>query len=84
VDKTSGYKNWNITQMVQDWVNNPSENYGLMLNSDSTSVSDSNRYFRPTEYSNQDQRPVLTIKYGSSDIPKVHSAPTGLGVSVSE
>ncbi len=70
--------------MVQEWVDNSSTNFGLMLNADTTSASDSNRYFRPTEYSNQDQRPILTIKYGSSDIPKVPSAPTGLGVSVSE
>ena len=68
--------------MVQEWVGNSSTNLGLMLNSDTTAASDSNRYFRPTEYSSQEQRPVLTIKYGSSDIPKVPSAPTGLGVSV--
>ena len=78
VDKTSGYKNWNITQMVQGWVNNSSTNFGLILNSDTTAASDSNRYFRPTEYLSQDQRPVLIIKYGGSDIPKVPSVPSGL------
>ncbi|MEA1900553.1 MAG: DNRLRE domain-containing protein [Thermodesulfobacteriota bacterium] len=80
VDKTSGYKNWNITQMVQEWVDNSSTNFGLMLNSDTTAASDSNRYFRPTEYLSQDQRPVLTIKYCGSDISKVPSEPTGLTV----
>ena len=70
--------------MIRDWVNNPSENYGLMLNSDSTAALGSNRYFRPSENSNQDQRPILTIKCYGSDIPKVPSAPSGLGVSVSE
>jgi len=80
VNKTSGYKNWDITKMVQEWVSNSSTNFGLMLNSDTTAASDSNRYFRPSENSNQDQRPVLTIKYYGSDIPKVPSAPLGLTV----
>jgi len=84
IDKTSGYKNWAITQMVQEWVDNSSTNFGLMLNSDTTAASDSNRYFRPSENSYQDQRPVLIIKYFGFDIPKVPSAPTGLGVIVSE
>ena len=53
-----------------------------MLNADTSAASDSNRYFRPSEYSNQDQRPVLTIKCCGSDISKVPSAPAGLGVSV--
>jgi len=78
VDKTSGYKNWDITQMVQEWVGNSSTNFGLMLNSDTTAASDSNRYFRPSENSSQDQRPVLTIKYCSN--AEVHSKPTGLKV----
>lgn len=84
VDKTSGYKNWDITQMVREWVKNPSTNLGLMLNSDTTAASDSNRYFRPTEYSIQDQRPVLTIKCYGSDISEVPSVPTGLGVKVGD
>jgi hypothetical protein len=66
VDRTVGYKNCSITQMVQQWVSNPSSNYGLMLDSDSTAASDSNRLFRPTEYSNPDQRPKLTVTYSDS------------------
>jgi hypothetical protein len=66
VDRTAGYKNCSITQMVQQWVSNPSSNYGLMLDSDSTAASDSNRLFRPTEYSNPDQRPKLTVTYSDS------------------
>jgi plastocyanin len=63
LDKTSGYKSWTIRNMVQDWVINPSSNFGLMLDSDSTAASDSNRYFRPTESSNPDQRPKLVVTY---------------------
>jgi hypothetical protein len=71
VDRTAGYKNCSITQMVQQWVSNPYSNYGLMLDSDSTAASDSNRLFRPTEYSNPDQRPKLTVTY--SDSSKISS-----------
>jgi len=70
--------------MVQEWVDNSSTNFGLMLNSDTTAAFNSNRYFRPTEYSSQDQRPILIIKYCGSDIPKVPSAPAGLKVGASE
>ena len=63
VDKTAGYKTWDVTKMVQDWVSTPSSNFGLMLDSDSTSASDSNRMFRPTEYAIASQRPKLTVTY---------------------
>jgi len=79
VDKTSGYKDLDITQMVQEWVDNSSTNFGLMLNSDTTAASGSNRYFRPSEYSNQDQRPVLTIKCCGIEV-SIPSSPTGLKV----
>jgi hypothetical protein len=69
VDKKAGYKTWNITQMVQEWVNNPATNFGLMLNSDSTAASDSSRYFRSTEYFNPDERPKLTIVYSCTVCP---------------
>lgn len=83
VDKSVGYKDWNIAQMVQDWVSNPSTNFGLMLNSDSTAASDSNRYFRPTDYSDETQRPKLTIKYcgESPQIIQVPGVPGGLRVA---
>ncbi len=68
VDKNVGYKEFDITQMVKGWVADPSTNFGLMLNSDSTASSDSNRYFRPTEYSNPDMRPKLIVEYYGSDV----------------
>jgi hypothetical protein len=63
VGKTAGYKTWSITQMLQDWVNNPATNFGLALSPDGSAASDSNRYFRSTEYSEPDQRPKLTVTY---------------------
>ena len=38
------YKTWDIANMVQDWVDTPSENYGVLINSDDTAAADSNRY----------------------------------------
>jgi hypothetical protein len=66
VGMSVGYRNWNVSQMVQEWVNDPLTNYGLMLSPDSSASSDSNRFFRSTEYSAPDQRPKLTVTYSSS------------------
>jgi len=73
-DRTEGYKTWDISSMVQDWINNPSENYGLLIVSEDYTESDSHRSFISTENSNSAQRPKLVISYsiggslcGSSD-----------------
>ena len=79
VDKTVGNRNWNVTQMVQEWVNDPSTNFGLMLNSDLTAASDSNRYFRSTEHFDSNQRPKLTVTYTVITAPK---APKGLRIII--
>jgi hypothetical protein len=63
LDTVNGYKNWTVTQMVQYWVDNPNQNYGMLLNSDTTASSDSKRYFASSENSNADQRPKLEITY---------------------
>src|SRR2546423_3006207 len=34
IDKTPGFKQWNVTAIVQRWVNDASTNFGLLLNSD--------------------------------------------------
>ena len=66
LDKTMGYKSWNITGMVQDWIANPETNFGLLLNSDSTASSSSNRTFASSEASDMNQRPKLEITYTTS------------------
>ncbi len=63
VNITTGYKNFDITDMLRRWVANPSTNLGMILDSDVTAASDDHRYFRPTEYSNPDMRPKLTVEY---------------------
>ena len=63
VDQTTGYKQWDITKMVKKWVADPSVNFGVMLDSDSTAAADSHRYFRPTEYVDPAMRPKLVIEF---------------------
>ena len=63
LDKTYGYKTWTVTNMVKDWIANPSTNYGLLLNSDSSASSNSNRYFASSEANDPSQRPKLVITY---------------------
>lgn len=63
VDKIVGYKQWSIKNMVQEFVDNSSTNYGIMLDSDSIATRDSYRFFRSTEYSDPLQRPKVIITY---------------------
>ncbi|MEW6417445.1 MAG: DNRLRE domain-containing protein [Nitrospirota bacterium] len=82
IDKTLDYKSWNVTQIVQDWVNNSSTNYGMLLNSDPSAISDSNRFFASSEYPNSDQRPKLVITYTPS-LSHTITASAGSGGSIS-
>src|SRR6185295_12470521 len=45
VDKTPGAKTWTITTMVQEWLAGPASNFGLLLNSDASKLSDRYRFF---------------------------------------
>jgi len=53
--------------MVRDWIANPSTNYGLLLNSDSTASSNSNRFFALSEAPDPNQRPKLVVTYTFGD-----------------
>jgi hypothetical protein len=63
LDLTPGYKVWSLTGIIQDWVNDPSTNYGMMLNSDTTASRNSYRYFASSEAGETQQRPVVIITY---------------------
>jgi len=86
INKTYGYKSWNITNMVREWVQNPAANYGLLLNSDSTASSGSNRTFASSEATDPGQRPKLIITYsvsGGGSVPAdttPPAPPSGLDV----
>ncbi|MBI3804630.1 MAG: DNRLRE domain-containing protein [Nitrospirae bacterium] len=77
VDQTRGNKSWNIRTMVQEWVNNPSTNYGLLLNPDPTKPADHYRTFASMEHPAPSRRPSLQIIYSVAN-PGERSAPTGL------
>ena len=64
IDKTYGYKAWNVTNMVREWVANPDINFGLLVNSDSSASADSNRIFASSEASDPNQRPKCGDLYG--------------------
>jgi hypothetical protein len=65
IDKTYGYKTWDVTNMVSDWIANPNMNFGLLLNSDTSASSDSNRLFASSEASDPNQRPKLVVTYST-------------------
>jgi hypothetical protein len=62
IGSQEGYRSWNITDMVQDWVNNPAANYGLLIAGEST-ASEAGRTFAATENQESDLRPKLEIYY---------------------
>ena len=87
LDKTPGYKSWNVTNMVREWVANPGANFGLLLNSDPVASSSSNRIFSSSEAEDPGQRPKLVVTYttsggGSSTDTTPPAPPSGLGVGV--
>jgi|WetSurMetagenome_2_1015567.scaffolds.fasta_scaffold00113_15 hypothetical protein len=63
IDKTSGFKSFNATQLVADWIASPSTNYGLMINSDITKPADTYRTFASSKRSNTARHPYLSITY---------------------
>lgn len=67
IDKTYGYKTWDVTNMVREWVANPDINFGLLVNSDSSASADSNRIFASSEASDVNQRPKLVVTYTVGD-----------------
>jgi hypothetical protein len=63
------YKTWTVTNMVADWVSTPSNNYGMLVNSDDVASIDSYRYFASTEDSNTAIRPKLIVTYTTGAAP---------------
>jgi hypothetical protein len=63
INKTASYKSWNVTTLIQEWINNPSTNFGLLLNSDPSKLRDRWRYFASMNESNASKHPYLTVTY---------------------
>jgi hypothetical protein len=73
VDKTVGYKSWDVTALVQEWVNHPSTNFGLLLNSDPAKLRDRYRYFSSSDEPDAGKYPRLRITYSAT--PKTYCTP---------
>ena len=79
-----GYKVWDITNMVEDWISNPATNYGVLINSDNQASQDSYRYFASSEYSDSTKRPKLVITYTVGPVPDTTppAPPTGVNITI--
>ena len=72
VDTEPGFKAWDITNIARTWIEAPDNNYGVLLNADTTAASDSFRYFASSQASDAATRPRLTITFVSEqqlDLP---------------
>ncbi len=63
IDKMPGFKSWTITTMLQEWLANPSTNFGLVLNSDASKPRDHFRFFASMEHPVATLRPFLRVTF---------------------
>jgi hypothetical protein len=61
VDKAIGFKQWDVTALVQSWFTNPASNFGLLVNSDPTRLRDRYRFFGSSRESVTGHRPYLSV-----------------------
>ena len=54
---------WDIKDLIQDWVDNPSTNYGMLLKAANEITEAFMGHFYSEEYSDVDLRPKLTVVY---------------------
>jgi hypothetical protein len=67
INKTAEFKTWNVAALVQEWVNSPGTNYGLLLKGDVTQTMNHYRIFASLEYPDSQLRPFLQVVYRRSD-----------------
>ena len=80
VNKSPQFITWNVTKIVQQWQENPAENFGLLLNPGMDSSSDTNRYFASSEYDDETKRPELVITFVT---PEPLNSPPSAKISAS-
>ncbi len=69
IDKTVGFKQWDVTSIVQSWFSNPSTNFGLLVNSDPSKLADRSRQFSSSENPATSQHPYLAVVYTPPPVP---------------
>jgi hypothetical protein len=63
VDTSYGFKTWDVTSIIQNWLDDPGSNYGILMGGDFVSSVNSYRFFRSTDYGTSAQWPKLDITY---------------------
>ena len=63
VDATPGFKSWTITALAQEWLADPSTNFGVILNADGSKTRDRYRYFASMDNPDVGIRPMLRLTY---------------------
>jgi hypothetical protein len=76
IDKAAGFKTWDVTTLVQEWLLHPATNAGLLLNADASKPGDRYRTFASTEHADATRHPFLRIRY-SPEADVIVSAPDG-------
>ncbi|HEV8265026.1 MAG TPA: galactose oxidase-like domain-containing protein [Gemmatimonadales bacterium] len=61
IDKAVGFKQWDVTAIVQGWFSNPATNFGLLVNSDPARLADRYRSFGSSRDPVTSHRPYLTV-----------------------
>ena len=67
IDQTAGVKSWNLTTLVREWVQEPSTNFGVVLNSDASMPKDRYRFFASIEHADTRLKPYLEVRYSAPD-----------------
>ena len=84
IDKAPGFKAWTITAMLQEWLADPSTNFGVLLNSDASKARDHYRFFASMEHPDSSLRPFLRVTFtigGGDTTPPVIAAVTATAVT---
>gem|GEM_PF-4163599 len=61
-----GWVAWDVTQMVQGWVNGSYTNYGILVAPDAKTAGTA-KYFYSSDYTNASLHPILEINYTTDD-----------------
>jgi hypothetical protein len=76
IDKAPGFKSWTVTSMVQQWLADPSSNFGLLLNSDTGRLKDRYRVFASADNANIGLRPYLSVAFNAGGTGRDRTRPS--------
>ena len=63
MNNTLGWREWPTTSMVQAWVDDPTANLGMLVNSDPGAAADTWRSFVSSDHATSARRPRLVVRY---------------------